>query len=59
MPKFRINPLFISFSLFKRSGLRVHLSDSELINVRPSLMEARLGTVFSCARLCPACHSHS
>jgi len=50
MPKFRINPLFVSFSLFKRSGLRVNLSANELVNVRPSLMEARLSAVFSCER---------
>ncbi len=51
MPKFKLRALGIRFSLFKRTGLRVHLSDDELITVRPSLMEARLGIVFSCATL--------
>ena len=54
MPKFKIRALGIRLSLFKRTGLRVHLSDDELITVRPSLMEARLGIVFSCA-----CLSHN
>ena len=58
MPKFKLRALGIRFSLFKRTGLRVHLSDDELITVRPSLMEARLGIVFSCATPDPRhpCH---
>ena len=47
MPKWKVRWLLIRFSLFKRSGLRVHLSDEELIVIRPSLMEVRLGLVFS------------
>ena len=52
MPKFKVKALLIRFSLFKRTGLRVHLSEDELLVVRPSLMEARLGVVFSCADFC-------
>ena len=55
MPKFRFRALGIRISLFKRTGLRVHLSSDELITVRPSLMEARLGIVFSCATPAASC----
>ena len=61
VPKWKCTWLFVRFSLFKRSGLRVHLSEEELIAIRPSLMEARLGIVFNCETPLPdstALHAH-
>ena len=56
VPKWKVRWFFIRFSLFKRSGLRVHLSEEELMVVRPSLMESRLGLVFSGAMPVQALH---